>query len=106
MLSLAVRVVSIHYDDVVACRAISTARSDVPVALKFSLSGRSNVAAHFKAESAVLTRLRESGILNVTKVISRESGRYGVRSSSSSLLLATVRFTRVELTLLPSARRP
>ncbi|GAA5916163.1 hypothetical protein JCM8208_002128 [Rhodotorula glutinis] len=72
-----VRVVSVHYDDVVACRAISTARSDAPVALKFSLSGRSSVAANFKAESAVLTRLRESGISNVTKVIAREGGRYG-----------------------------
>ncbi|GAA5835589.1 hypothetical protein JCM9279_004589 [Rhodotorula babjevae] len=72
-----VRVVSVHYDDVVACRGVSTARSDVPVALKFSLSGRSSVAANFKAESAVLTRLREAGIMNVTKVIARENGRYG-----------------------------
>ncbi|GAA5929492.1 hypothetical protein JCM3775_002356 [Rhodotorula graminis] len=72
-----VRVVSVHYDDVVACRAISTARGDAPVALKFSLSGRSSVAANFKAESAVLARLRESGIVNVTKVIGREAGRYG-----------------------------
>ncbi|BGP60434.1 hypothetical protein NBRC10512_004439 [Rhodotorula toruloides] len=72
-----VQVLSTHYDDVVACRAISTARGDQRVALKFSLSGRPSVAAQFKAEAALLGKLRAAGISNITKVLARENGRYG-----------------------------
>ncbi|BGP22990.1 hypothetical protein JCM10295v2_001881 [Rhodotorula toruloides] len=72
-----VQVLSTHYDDVVACRAISTARGDQRVALKFSLSGRPSVAAQFKAEAALLGKLRAAGISNITRVLARENGRYG-----------------------------
>ncbi|GAA5947465.1 hypothetical protein JCM3765_001690 [Sporobolomyces pararoseus] len=72
-----VRVVSVHYDDVVACRANSIARGDQKVALKFSLSAKPAAAQQFKAETALLNKLREAGIQNITKVIARESGRYG-----------------------------
>ncbi|BGP46232.1 hypothetical protein JCM10450v2_002072 [Rhodotorula kratochvilovae] len=72
-----VQIISVHYDDVVACRAISTARGDQHVALKLSLSARPSVATQFKAESALLARLRDAGVANITKVIARESGRYG-----------------------------
>lgn len=72
-----VQVISTHYDDVVACRAISTARGDQRVALKFSLSGRPTAAAQFKAEAALLGKLRAAGISNITRVLARENGRYG-----------------------------
>ncbi|GAA6006530.1 hypothetical protein JCM11491_004996 [Sporobolomyces phaffii] len=72
-----VRVISVHYDDVVACRANSIARGDQRVALKFSLSAKPSAAHQFKAEAALLNRLREAGVQNITKVIARESGRYG-----------------------------
>ncbi|GAA5903955.1 uncharacterized protein JCM6883_002039 [Sporobolomyces salmoneus] len=73
-----VRVISIHYDDVVACRAHSIARGDQRVALKFSLSAKPQAAQQFKAETLLLNKLREAGVQNITKVIARESGRYGM----------------------------
>lgn len=76
--ALPVQIVSNHYDDIVACRAISTARGDQRVALKLSLSARASAAAQFKAEAALLAKLRDAGVSNITKVIARESGRYGV----------------------------
>ena len=66
-----------HYDDVVACRAHSIARGDQRVALKFSLSAKPSAVQQFKAETVLLNKLRESGIQNITKVLARESGRYG-----------------------------
>ncbi|GAA5989125.1 hypothetical protein JCM10908_001168 [Rhodotorula pacifica] len=72
-----VRVISRHYDDVVACRAISTARDDRRVLLKFSLLARPSVAGQFKSEVLLLNRLRDAGINNVSKPIAREHGRYG-----------------------------
>ncbi|BGP14068.1 hypothetical protein JCM10213v2_002006 [Rhodosporidiobolus nylandii] len=72
-----VHVLSVHYDDVVACRAISTNRGDQRVALKLSLSAKPAVAAQFKAETALLQKLRDAGVENISKVIARESGRYG-----------------------------
>jgi len=61
----------------VACRANSIARGDQKVALKFSLSAKPAAAQQFKAETLLLNKLRESGVQNITKVIARESGRYG-----------------------------
>ncbi|GAA5904910.1 hypothetical protein JCM5296_006141 [Sporobolomyces johnsonii] len=72
-----VRVISVHYDDVIAARAISTTRGDQRVALKLSMSAKPSAAAQFKAEAALLARLRDAGIQNVTRVLARESGRYG-----------------------------
>lgn len=72
-----VRVISVHYDDVVACRAISTLREDRRVLLKFSLLARPSVSAQFKAEVVLLNKLRVAGINNVSKPIAREHGRYG-----------------------------
>lgn len=72
-----VRVISVHYDDVVACRAISTLREDRRVLLKFSLLARPSVSAQFKAEVILLNKLRDAGINNVSKPIAREHGRYG-----------------------------
>ncbi|GAA6001160.1 hypothetical protein JCM10207_007438 [Rhodosporidiobolus poonsookiae] len=72
-----VQVLSVHYDDVVACRAISTNRGDQRVGIKLSLSAKPAAAAQFKAEAALLARLRDAGVHNITKVIARESGRYG-----------------------------
>ncbi|GAA5970007.1 hypothetical protein JCM11641_000231 [Rhodosporidiobolus odoratus] len=72
-----VQVLSVHYDDVVACRAISIARGDVRVLLKLSLSAKSSVAAQFKAEASLLAKLRDAGVENISKIIGRESGRYG-----------------------------
>ncbi|GAA5822059.1 hypothetical protein JCM3770_002264, partial [Rhodotorula araucariae] len=72
-----VQIISVHYDDVVACRAISTTRGDQHVAIKLSLSARPSVATQFKAEAALLARLRDAGVANITKVLARESGRFG-----------------------------
>ncbi|GAA6026797.1 hypothetical protein JCM8097_005869 [Rhodosporidiobolus ruineniae] len=72
-----VQVLSVHYDDVVACRAISTIRGDQRIALKLSLSAKPSVAAQFKVEAALLAKLRDEGIQNVSRVLARESGRYG-----------------------------
>ncbi|GJN88386.1 hypothetical protein Rhopal_001352-T1 [Rhodotorula paludigena] len=64
-----VQIVSNHYDDIVACRAISTARGDQRVALKLSLSARASAAAQFKAEAALLAKLRDAGVSNITKAM-------------------------------------
>lgn len=73
------QVISVHYDDIVAVRALSTTRGDRRVLLKLSLSASPNAAAQFKAEAGLLDALREQGIHNVSKIIARESGRLGVR---------------------------
>ncbi|GAA5908410.1 hypothetical protein JCM6882_007929 [Rhodosporidiobolus microsporus] len=72
-----VQVLSVHYDDIVACRAISTTRGDQRVALKLSLSAKPTAAQQFKAEAALLAKLRDAGVGNISKVLARESGRYG-----------------------------
>ncbi|GAA6060973.1 hypothetical protein JCM10212_006555 [Sporobolomyces blumeae] len=72
-----VRVISTHYDDVVACRAISATRGDQRVALKFSLSAKPSAGHQFKAETDLLNKLRDAGVQNISRVIARESGRYG-----------------------------
>ncbi|GAA5868990.1 hypothetical protein JCM8547_003243 [Rhodosporidiobolus lusitaniae] len=72
-----VQILSIHYDDVVACRAISTTRGDQRVAIKLSLSAKPSAAQQFKAEAALLAKLRDAGMSNISKVLARESGRYG-----------------------------
>lgn len=72
-----VRVVSVHYDDVVACRAVSILRGDQRVLLKMSLSARPSAAQTFKRESALLQRIAEAGI-NSARLLARESSRYGV----------------------------
>lgn len=72
-----VRVLAVHYDDVVACRAISTARDDQRVLLKFSLLARPSVATHFKAEVLLLNKLRSAGISNISKPLAHEHNRYG-----------------------------
>lgn len=69
---------SIHYDDVVVCRAISILRGDQRVAIKFSLSAKASAGQQFKAEASLLGSLRESGVRNVTRIVARESGRLGV----------------------------
>ncbi|GAA5931685.1 uncharacterized protein JCM15063_001537 [Sporobolomyces koalae] len=72
-----VRVINVHYDDIVACRAISVARGEQRVAMKLSLSANPAAAQQFKAEAALLHKLREAGVQNITRIIARESGRYG-----------------------------
>lgn len=71
-----------HYDDTVVCSAISTARGDLRVWIKLSLSANPAAAAQFKQESVVLSYLHEKGIHNVTKVVGREAGRFGVSSAA------------------------
>ncbi|SCZ98541.1 BZ3500_MvSof-1268-A1-R1_Chr3-1g05452 [Microbotryum saponariae] len=72
-----VRIIGTPYDDAVACRAVSINRGDQRVLLKLSLSASVLVAAHIRAEIAVLTELWEAGIHNCTRVIAREVSRLG-----------------------------
>ncbi|KAM0752526.1 hypothetical protein T439DRAFT_379572 [Meredithblackwellia eburnea MCA 4105] len=71
------RVVSVHYDDIVAVRAISSHRGDQRVFLKLSLTARPSAANQFKAETMLINQLNDAGVHNITKVIARESGRLG-----------------------------
>ncbi|ORY92797.1 hypothetical protein BCR35DRAFT_311761 [Leucosporidium creatinivorum] len=96
-----VRVFSIHYDDVVVCRAISIHRGDLKVILKLSLSAKPSVAAQFKAETMLLNALRDKGVSNVTKVLAREVGRLG-----TMLILADDDLFAFSERFLPSTRPP
>lgn len=73
-----VQIKSLHYNDTVVCRGISIARGDICVWIKLSLSARSEAAAQFKAEAALLEEIHETGVHNVSRVLAREVGRLGV----------------------------
>ena len=70
-------VLSVQYDDIVACRAISTNRGDQPVLIKLSLSAKPTAAAVFKQEAQLLYHLRDAGI-NCSKMLAKEATRMGV----------------------------
>lgn len=72
-----VTVLSVQYDDIVACRAISVVRGDLPVLIKLSLSAKPSAAAVFKQEAQLLYHLRDAGI-NCSKMIAKEATRMGV----------------------------
>jgi serine/threonine protein kinase len=72
-----VRIISVHYDDTVVCRAVSTTRGDMKVFIKLSLSANPIATASFKAEATLLATLHEAGVHNVSKIISREVGKLG-----------------------------